>query len=161
MKKVPSLEQFKEKLNETIKEFSVGLEALKYSTKNFSSEITKPLLLRRSIIGIEKDKRIKEYCPPKLVITSPPYPGAHILYHRWQIKGRKETSAPYWIADLQNGHGESFYTFGNRNQNELKDYFSTQYKAFKSIKNIIDKDSIIVQLIAFPYPECNFQNTLK
>lgn len=151
--KVPSLEQFKEKLHDSIKEFSEGLDALKLSTKDYCLEIPRPILLRRSIIGIEKDKRIKEYCPPKLIITSPPYPGVHILYHRWQIKGRKETSAPYWIADLQNGHGESFYTFGNRNQKELKDYFSTQYKAFKSIKNIMGKDSIIVQLIAFPNPE--------
>lgn len=160
-KEVPSLGQFKEKLYETIKEFSEGLDALKLSTKEYSLGIPNPILLRRSIIGIEKDKRIKEYCPPKLVITSPPYPGVHILYHRWQIKGRKETSAPYWIADLQDGHGESFYTFGNRSQQELKDYFSTQYKAFRSIKRIIGKDSLVVQLIAFPEPEWQLPKYLK
>ena len=35
---------------------------------------------------------------PKLIITSPPYPGVHVLYHRWQVNGRRETPAPYWIA---------------------------------------------------------------
>jgi hypothetical protein len=160
-KEVPSLGQFKEKLYETIKEFSEGLDALKLSTKKYSLGIPNPILLRRSIIGIERDKRIKEYCPPKLVITSPPYPGVHILYHRWQIKGRKETSAPYWIADLQDGHGESFYTFGNRSQQELKDYFSTQYKAFRSIKRILSKDSLVIQLIAFPEPEWQLPKYLQ
>ena len=27
----------------------------------------------------------------RLVLTSPPYPAVHVLYHRWQVKGRKET----------------------------------------------------------------------
>jgi hypothetical protein len=35
---------------------------------------------------------------PRLVFTSPPYPGVHVLYHRWQCFGRKETPAPYWIV---------------------------------------------------------------
>ena len=29
-----------------------------------------------------------------LVVTSPPYPGVHVLYHRWQVDGRRETAAP-------------------------------------------------------------------
>ena len=49
---------------------------------------------------------------PKLILTSPPYPGVHVLYHRWQIHGRRETPAPYWIADLRDGHGEAYYTMG-------------------------------------------------
>jgi hypothetical protein len=34
-----------------------------------------------------------------LVLTSPPYPGVHVLYHRWQVDGRRETPAPYWATD--------------------------------------------------------------
>ena len=59
----------------------------------------------------------------RLVLTSPPYPGVHMLYHRWQIKGRRETPAPYWIADLQDGYGESFYTMGGRSTYGLHQYF--------------------------------------
>jgi hypothetical protein len=45
--------------------------------------------------------------PPKLVVTSPPYPGLHVLYHRWQVQGRRETPAPFWIAACQDGQGAS------------------------------------------------------
>lgn len=56
-------------------------------------------LLSRSSVGIEKDRRIpKDWLPPKLVLTSPPYFGVHIRYHRWQVQGRRETPAPYWIS---------------------------------------------------------------
>jgi len=158
---IPSLGQFREKLYSTIEEFSKGLETLRLSATSRNLEIQSPLLLNRSIIGIEREKKVKDLCPPKLVITSPPYPGVHILYHRWQIKGRKETSAPYWIADLQDGHGESFYTFGNRQQSELKDYFSTQYKAFKSINKLLNHESLVVQLIAFPDPEWQLPKYLE
>lgn len=41
---------------------------------------------------------------PKLVVTSPPYPGVHVLYHRWQVLGRRETAAPYWIAASNDGN---------------------------------------------------------
>jgi|WetSurSiteA1Bulk_404760.scaffolds.fasta_scaffold00059_6 DNA modification methylase len=157
----PSLGQFREKLYMTIKEFAESLEIFKSSLTRYDSNIQNPILLNRSIIGIEREKKIKSMWPPKLVITSPPYPGVHILYHRWQIKGRKETSAPYWIADLQDGHGESFYTFGNRQQSELKDYYTTQYKAFRSIKKILDRDSLVVQLIAFPFPEWQLPKYLE
>ena len=60
---------------------------------------------------------------PKLILTSPPYPGVHVLYHRWQVKGRKDTSAPFWIANIEDGQGETYYTFGYRYQNELRKYF--------------------------------------
>lgn len=33
--------------------------------------------------------------PARIVLTSPPYPGVHVLYHRWQVDGRKETPAPF------------------------------------------------------------------
>lgn len=158
---IPSLGQFREKLYITIEEFSKGLETLRLSATSMSSDIKSPLILNRSIVGIEREKRVKDLCPPKLVITSPPYPGVHILYHRWQLKGRKETSAPYWIAELNDGHGESFYTFGNRNQEDLKDYFITQYKSFKSIKKLLDKQSVVVQLIAFPNPEWQLPKYLE
>lgn len=158
---IPTLGQFRERLINTIDDFSSGIEELESYANSSKQEIYSPLLLKRSIIGIEKESRVRSLGPPRLVITSPPYPGVHILYHRWQLKSRKETSAPYWIADLQDGHSESFYTFGNRNQNALRDYFITQYKAFTSIKKLVDKNSRIIQLIAFPNPEWQLPKYLE
>lgn len=53
---------------------------------------------------------------PTLVVTSPPYPGVYVLYHRWKVRGRKESPAPFWVADCQDGQGQAHYCFGRRKQ---------------------------------------------
>jgi hypothetical protein len=106
-------------------------------------------LLCRSAIGLEDDKGILDSDAPRLIITSPPYPGVHILYHRWQVEGRRETPAPYWIAALQDGHFASHYTFGSRSGLGLENYFRNLVQAFASIRKIVDKKTIVVQLVAF------------
>ena len=60
---------------------------------------------------------------PTLVITSPPYPGVHVRYHRWTINQRVETPAPFWIADCKDGQGAAYYTLGDRRQLALDSYF--------------------------------------
>lgn len=62
---------------------------------------------------------------PKLILTSPPYPGVHVLYHRWQVDGGKETGVPYWITNKSDGYGASFYTFGSRQARSLSATIST------------------------------------
>jgi hypothetical protein len=92
--------------------------------------------------------------PPRLVVTSPPYPGVHVLYHRWQVLGRRETSAPYWIANCQDGQGSSFYTFGDRrNQRHETLYFAKLLSAFTEIRKVIRDDAVVVQLVGFGSPE--------
>ena len=86
---------------------------------------------------------------PKLVLTSPPYPGVHVLYHRWQVLGRRETPAPYWIADIRDGHGSSYYTMGSRSPLGLKNYFTGLSSAFGNLRQIIAPDARVVQLISF------------
>ena len=86
---------------------------------------------------------------PRLVLTSPPYPGVHVLYHRWQILGRRETPAPYWIADVRDGQKESYYMMGSRTPAGLDNYFIDLSAAFRNIRQIIDPDTRVVQLVAF------------
>jgi len=86
---------------------------------------------------------------PKLVLTSPPYPGVHVLYHRWQVDGRRETSAPYWLANLRDGHGESYYTLGGRSITGLKIYFTKLTDTFWALRQFIDQSALVVQLVAF------------
>ncbi len=90
---------------------------------------------------------------PKLILTSPPYPGVHMLYHRWQIQGRRETPAPYWIADLRDGHGEAYYTMGSRSTLGSRNYFERLRAAFRNIRAIGSSDTKVVQLIAFSRAE--------
>ena len=97
---------------------------------------------------IEKTRR----AAPRLVITSPPYPGVHIVYHRWQIHGGRETPAPFWVANQLDGSGESFYLMHARS-NELKRYHQGIAKAFSATSRIVDTNSIVVQMVAFSNPK--------
>jgi hypothetical protein len=108
-----------------------------------------PLFLHRSTVGIENDPALASYRPIKLVLTSPPYPGVHVLYHRWQVQGRRETPAPFWITSCYDGQGASYYTFGDRKAQGLNIYFSQALAAFKSVARIADKETLIVQMVAF------------
>jgi hypothetical protein len=73
------------------------------------------------------------------------------VYDRWQIAGRKETSAPFWITDSRDGHHTSYYTFGDR-RNEPK-YFAHARAAFAGLAQVAGPDTIIVQLVGFSQPQ--------
>ena len=90
---------------------------------------------------------------PKLVLTSPPYPGIHVLYHRWQVDGRKETPAPFWIANKLDGAGLSHYTMGDRKNPGLRTYFENMQGAFNSISTCLTRNTIVVQMVAFSDPD--------
>lgn len=90
---------------------------------------------------------------PQLILTSPPYPGVHVLYHRWQIGGRRETAAPYWIANRLDGDGERYYTLGHRKEKGLTTYFRNLEASFRSIAKVCSPETTIVQVVAFADPE--------
>ncbi len=88
-----------------------------------------------------------------LVVTSPPYPGVHVLYHRWQVDGRRETPAPYWIAGCNDGQGGAFYNFGDRREAAADTYFRNSLNTLKAIRRVMKTGSHIVQMLAFNRPE--------
>ncbi len=160
-KHIPSLSDFRNKIQDLINQFYYDLIELRKTLDGFQITGTNFKILNRSVVGIEKDISLERFYPPRLILTSPPYPGTHILYHRWQIKGRKETSAPYWIANIEDGHGATYYTFGSRHQKELLDYFRIQYEAFRSLSQIIDDNTIVVQILSFSHPNWQLAKYLK
>ena len=110
-------------------------------------------VINRSSEECGEDGRIPEsWMPAKLVLTSPPYPGVHVVYHRWQILGRKETPAPFWLANQRDGAGESHYLLGPRDEDELVTYYARLKSVFSSVRSLLDANSIVVQLVAFSDP---------
>jgi DNA modification methylase len=109
-----------------------------------------------SAIG-EHSRVPQAWLPPKLILTSPPYFGVHILYHRWQVQGRRETPAPFWIADSKDGMGGSFYTFGDRQRHTMETYLTRLQACFASIVKTMDKRSKVVQLVAFSNPSAQLE----
>ena len=89
---------------------------------------------------------------PRLVVTSPPYPGVHVLYHRWQLHGGKETPAPFWIANRLDGDGAAYYTMGDRGSHAAGKYFEELQAALRSVAAVCDSETTVVQVVAFSDP---------
>lgn len=121
----------------------------------------KAISLNRTTAGVEKEELVSEVCPPKLIVTSPPYPGIHVLYHRWQVDGRREAPAPFWIAGKLDGAGSSYYTLGDRKNPDLQSYFDNLEATFKSIAAISGKETTIIQMVAFSKPDWQLPKYLE
>jgi len=95
-----------------------------------------------------------------LVLTSPPYPGIHVLYHRWQFRGRKEIPLPYRVAGLVDGAYESYYTLGSRKEKSHRTYFDRIHKIFSNLNSFLRRGTPIAQVVAFSEPAIQFPEYL-
>ncbi len=142
-----TIEDFRRNLGETAKDMVQGARALRASVRtNGRQPVT---ILRRSAAGIEDDAGLRGMRAPRLVVTSPPYPGVHVLYHRWQVDGRKEAPLPFMIANRLDGSGGSYYTMGDRKNPGLASYFQNITATMSSVAALADADTIVVQMLAF------------
>ena len=151
---VPSISDLRARIDEHVDHMVSGLEELVEVARDAGTYKYKLTSLRELRSYPASDGRLAynllaKGIKPKLVLTSPPYPGVHILYHRWQVLGRRETPAPYWIADLRDGHGEAYYTMGGRSVLGLSRYYARLLKSFQNLGRLIAPDAYIVQLISF------------
>lgn len=154
---LPSASEFRRKCLQFFEEMADAASELRQLIKKGRKDsnglaFEKPICLNRSAAGIETVKSVKKYIPPRLILTSPPYPGVHVLYHRWQVNGRKETPAPYWIAGSLDGNGAAYYTFGSRREEYLQTYYNQARTVYSSLAKIADKKTTLIQLVAFSDP---------
>lgn len=158
---IPSVSDFRQRFYYDIFEMIEGItEYSKKINANDRPEDSTTTVINRSAIGMEEED-IFQHGPPKLILMSPPYPGVHVLYHRWQIKGRKETPAPFWIADKLDGKGQAFYTFGDRKSHHKKHYFQEMQEVFYSLSKISNRDTTLVQMVAFSKPDQQLPRYLR
>lgn len=155
---IPSNADIADHLEERVKGMLEGLAALVSAARETGAPKNRMTAARRLLPYSAASPLLvrtlqRRGISPKLILTSPPYPGVHVLYHRWQIQGRRETSAPYWIADLRDGHGEAYYTMGGRSTPGAKKYFERLGAAFRNLRTIASPDTTVVQLVAFSYAE--------
>lgn len=152
-KVLPTIAGFRDALFRNASEMIEGARALRIAS-NTSRDHQQPVIhcLNRSTIGLEEEPILTEIKKPRLVVMSPPYPGIHVLYHRWQVDGRKETPAPFWIANTLDGSGASYYTMGDRKACELYTYFDNLRTSLRSVAATCSKETTIVQVMAFHEP---------
>ncbi|MGH7888458.1 MAG: DNA methyltransferase [Candidatus Binatia bacterium] len=152
-KNLPSIREFREALASYASEMISGARQLRLMAEA-NSHAPGPTVhcLNRSTAGLEKEALLRKAQKPKLVITSPPYPGIHVLYHRWQVAGRQETPAPFWVANTLDGSGAAYYTMGDRKAYELRTYFDNLRASLRSVAALCSKETTIVQVMAFSDP---------
>jgi hypothetical protein len=163
---IPRADKFKQEFSRTLFQMVQSAREYHKAVKDvvmFEKEIEKvrvPKCLNCSAIDVDSDSIFAGLKHPRLILTSPPYPGVHALYHRWQVNGRRETPAPFWIANCLDGNGASFYTLGDRKQQNLVSYFQQMRLVFKTLARISTQQTILVQLVAFSSPEWQLQEYL-
>jgi hypothetical protein len=151
---LPTVADFREQIVEDAAAIADGLTALRLKVESLGQ---KPATVEAHNCAADKVTSVKSDLlrrrPPNLVVTSPPYPGVHVLYHRWQVLGRRETPAPYWITDCEDGQGGSFYTFGDRrSQDHDEVYFQRLRACFTEVRKVVRDDCVVVQLVGFARP---------
>ncbi len=111
--------------------------------------VRRKTLLCCSAATAAQNRAVRSVSRPRLLLTSPPYPGVHVLYHRWQVQGRRETPTPYWLSGLNDGNGEAFYTLGGRSRVGIDRYFASITQIFSSIRTVLHSKAYVIQLVAF------------
>jgi len=150
----PTLAEFRERLRSVVHEMVGG--ALGFSRAASGDAV----LIDDSAANIQRHEPFASGARAGLVVTSPPYPGIHMLYHRWQVDGRRESPAPYWLAECNDGHGASFYTFAYRSENAADKYFDESLQTLAAIRKVMRDGALFVQLIAFANPKRHLRRYL-
>lgn len=145
---LPTIDEFRNMLTEIATEMVAGARQLRVAAERYRHP---PIIyvLNRSAAGLEHDHHLVRSPAPRLILTSPPYPGVHVLYHRWQVDGRKEAPLPFLIANKLDGAGSSYYTMGDRKYPQLKTYFDNIRATMSSVAALADENTIVVQMVAF------------
>lgn len=128
---------------------SVGSDMLSVAEENSRTlkDRPKPTILCQGVPGLADVVRLPT--APSLVLTSPPYPGVYVNYHRWKMLGRREIRAPYWISNNLDGHGLSYYTMGARADPSLDSYFARLTEAFRDVARLLVPETLVVQMVGF------------
>jgi hypothetical protein len=157
---VISIDEYREMLGVTAVNMIEGARTLRAAVKaNGPRPVIK--VIKRSAARLEDDARFARGPAPKLVLTSPPYPGVHVLYHRWQVDGRKEAPLPFMIANKLDGAGSSYYTMGDRHYPELATYFANIKSTMSSVAALADEQTVVVQMVAFSDPSWQLPRYLQ
>lgn len=119
------------------------------------------LVLDIGLPGLARNKTIANYPRPALILTSPPYPGVYVNYHRWKVQGRRETPLPYFVVGQHDGNGLAYYTMSARSDRTLDTYFAKLRLAFLDLSLLCDDKTWVVQVVGFNNPHDQLRRYLS
>jgi hypothetical protein len=151
---IPDVDAFRSAISENATAMSLAAAAA--TTRYRAADRTAPaqglprsLVLHEGLPGVSTHRALAGHRAPRLVLTSPPYPGVYVNYHRWKLRGRKETPLPYVIAGTNDGNGLAYYTMSARSDPSQTKYFEHLRAAFGDIAVMCDRDTWVVQVVGF------------
>lgn len=159
--RIPSPAEFRDRVRESTKDMLSGVRELKKALSKLGTQVIRPLIRQNDAEQLDQDEAIRAVGLADLVVTSPPYPGIHMLYHRWQVDGRKETDAPYWIAARSDGAGVSYYNFADRRGQAEDRYFEKAERSFSAVRRVMREGGFLVQMVAFAEPNRQMRRYLS
>lgn len=152
-KRHTSLGEFRAGLSQNVCEMLAGLREFGSRLRAVPNGCPRSRLIKTNAADIGNAPCFaKQHERAALVVTSPPYPGVHVLYHRWQVDGRRETPAPYWIAGCEDGQGASHYNFGDRRDSGQEAYFEASLRTLAAVRGVLRPGAYMVQMLAFSKP---------
>ena len=155
-RQVAEVGAFRGRLHPTVHEMLNDLGSLWERGEN--ADTTTPYLATADALHVGSVPPLVDGTLADLVVTSPPYPGVHVLYHRWQTGGGKETAVPFWIAAARDGKGESHYTMGGRRS---RTYFEQLGMRMSAIRGVLRDGGFIVQVVGFSEPAVQLELYLE
>lgn len=114
-----------------------------------SNGLPRALVLHQGLPGVSGHPALTRHPGPQLILTSPPYPGVYVNYHRWKLRGRLETPLPYYIAGQLDGHGLAYYTMATRSDRTQRTYFERLRSAYLDIAKMCNSGTWLVQVVGF------------
>lgn len=144
-------------------------EAAQVATRNYrkadreapTDGLPRSLVLHQGLPGVAGHSALARHPAPQLILTSPPYPGVYVNYHRWKLRGRLETPLPYFIAGQSDGHGLAHYTMAARSDRTQKTYFRQLEAAYTDVAKLCSKGTWLVQVVGFNDVEDQLQRYLS
>lgn len=164
--RTPTAPEFRMKLQTYAHEMIQGMEELSAQAHGHWLQVRTGGFRKSHVIVTKAEAAanfgsVRRRGAPRLIVTSPPYPGVHVVYHRWQVGGRRETPAPFWIAGKEDGRPERHYALGERREPGLGTYFANLKKSFRAIHDLSDRSTLIIQLVAFSDPSWQLEKYLE
>lgn len=159
-RQTPSLKEFRTKIAEVSGEMLFAVEEFMEASRQVPTATSRPVLINAPCELLPAHELFGGGEKVDLVLTSPPYPGVHVLYHRWQVDGRKETPAPFWIADCTDGEGPGFYNLATRGATRQDVYFEELQRSMTAIRRVCRDGAHMVQLVAFARPRFQLKRYL-
>lgn len=160
-RRIPSAAEFRGRVCETTAGMLLGITELGEALASLDDQNKPPLIRKNDAERLDQDEVIRAEGLASLVVTSPPYPGIHMLYHRWQVDGRKETDAPYWIAACSDGAGASYYNFADHRRYAEDRYFEKAERSFSAVRRVMREGGYLVQMVAFSEPKRQMRRYLS